>query len=389
MSKDPIVIVGSGLAGYTVAREFRKLDQETPLTVISRDSGAFYSKPMLSNAFLQGKDAAALVSYTAEQMAAQLNAQVLCHAEVTTINTWDHSITLRGERLPYRSLVLAVGSDQRPVLLPGDGVGDIISVNDLDDYARLRAALRERGRVAILGAGLIGCEFANDLASAGFEVALIDPSPWPLSRLLPAAQGQAMAAALAQAGVTLMLERLPLSVERSGKGYRLQMSFGEAVEADVVVSAIGLSPRIGLAKQAGLMVAQGIVADRWLRTSASEVYALGDCAEVDGLVLPYVLPVMQGARALARTLNGTPTRVAYPVMPVVVKTPALPAVVAPPLADDRQGRWQAALPGDGGGSHEGVWEYRNHRNELSGFALIGEHVRQRQQMLAGLPPWRS
>ena len=98
---------------------------------------------------------------------------------------------------------------------------------------------------------------------------------------------------------------------------------------------------------------------------------------------------MQGARALARTLAGTPTRVDYPVMPVVVKTPALPAVIAPPLNDGRQGRWQAAVPGGGGQPHDGIGEYLGHGGERRGFALTGEHVRQRQGMLAGLPPWRN
>ena len=91
-----------------------------------------------------------------------------------------------------------------------------------------------------------------------------------------------------------------------------------------------LRPRTSLAHEAGLAVNRGIVTNRLLATSAPNVHALGDCAEVDGHTLPYVMPIMQQARALAATLAGTPTPVLYPAMPVIVKTPACPTVVCPP-----------------------------------------------------------
>ncbi|MES2258939.1 MAG: FAD-dependent oxidoreductase [Pseudomonadota bacterium] len=380
----PVIIIGSGLAGYTVARELRKLDRDVPVILISRDSADFYSKPMLSNAFLQGKDAASLVNFKAQQMAAQLKLEILAHSEVTAIDTRERTVSVAGRTLYYGSLVLALGGEQRRIRLSGIASEDVLTVNDLDDYARFRTALEGCRRVAILGAGLIGCEFANDLAMAQFEVSLVDAGRWPLNRLLPEPQGLLMAAALEDIGVELHLGKTPKSIERTGAGYLVQMSGGETLEVDRVVASIGLTPRVTLARQAGLAVARGIVADAWLRTSAPDVYALGDCAEVDGLLLPYVMPIMQASRALAKTLTGEPTRVVYPVMPVQVKTPALPTVVAPPLEAD--GRWKVTAASI---EDNGVWEYRNRADEVSGFALIGEHVRQRQAMLAAMAPWRG
>ena len=105
---DPIVIVGSGMAGYNVARELRKLDKAVPLTILSSDSAHFYSKPMLSSAFGTGKTPESIAMNTAEQMATQLNATVRPHVQVTAIEPAKHAVHLDQETLQYSKLVLAL-----------------------------------------------------------------------------------------------------------------------------------------------------------------------------------------------------------------------------------------------------------------------------------------
>jgi rubredoxin-NAD+ reductase len=182
------------------------------------------------------------------------------------------------------------------VRIDGSGADEILSINDLADYARFRQALAGCGSVAILGAGLIGCEFANDLCSAGHAVALIDRASMPLARLLPERTGVVFAKALGQRGIRFYLGRGVARVERLQAGYRLTLDDGEHVDADLVVSAISLVPRTALASSAGIAVEQGIRTDAWCRTSAPDVYALGDCAALDGKLQPYVLPIMHAAR---------------------------------------------------------------------------------------------
>ncbi|VWB51584.1 FAD-dependent pyridine nucleotide-disulfide oxidoreductase [Burkholderia arboris] len=335
--RDPVVIVGTGLAGYTVAREWRKLDGDTPLVMISRDDGRFYSKPALSNALAQRKTPDQLAMADARTMADQLRATIRTQCAVRRIDSTKHEIVLDdGDVQRYRALVLATGADARRVRCEGEGADDVLSINDLADYARFRGGLRDCRSVAMLGAGLIGCEFANDLVAAGLTVTVIDPADAPLSRLLPAEAGRVFGQALSDAGVQLRLGTVVQSIARLARGYRLALTDGGQVEADLVISAVGLAPRIALARDAGLDVADGIVTDAWCRTSAPDIFALGDCAAIDGRVRPYVLPIMHAARALAQCLHGTPTRVAFPVMPIVVKTPAIPAVV---VAADGGGRW--------------------------------------------------
>lgn len=367
----PIVIVGSGLAGWTAVRELRKLDKTVPLTLVTADSGDFYSKPMLSNALAQGKAPAQLVGTAAEAMACQQGITLLQRTRALGIERPRKALlTDRGE-VPYSRLVLALGADPIRLTLSGDAAEAVLSVNDLEDYARFRQALDSARRVAILGAGLIGCEFANDLAAAGHAVTVLDPAAWPLASLLPEAAGRALIAPLEKLGVDWRLGNAVAKVDHAANGYRLTLGSGEALDADLVLSAVGLRPRIALAQAAGLTVNRGIVTDALLRTNDADIFALGDCAEIEGQTRPYVLPIMHASRALAQTLAGTPTAVAFPPMPVVIKTPACPVAVQS-VARDAQGSWEVTADGRG---VKGMFHGADRR--LLGFALTQGYADER------------
>lgn len=376
-----VVIIGSGLGGYHVAKEFRKHDGTTPLTILTADGGEFYSKPMLSNALGRDMAPAEIVTADAGQMAAQLDADVRPHTPVTAIDTTARRVeTGKGDRLAYSHLVLAVGARQIPLPIEGDARDAILTVNSLDDFARFREAIGGARRVAVIGPGLIGCEFANDILTTGREVVVIGPDATPLGRLLPPQAGEGLSRALAAAGVEWRLGTSARSITRDGEVLVLDLEDGTQVRADVVLSAIGLRPQTALAQQAGLTVERGIVVDRCLRTSAGEVHAIGDCAQFGGLLLPFVMPIMFGARALGRTLAGDATEVAYPVMPVVVKTPAHPVVVCPPPPGS-EGQWEETVVGDG---IRGL--YRATDGRLLGFALTGEAVGEKQGLVKEVRP---
>lgn len=377
---NPITIIGSGLAGYTLAREFRKLDKDTPLVIITADDGRFYSKPMLSNAFASGKTAEQLAMNSVEQMGAQVNATIFPNKHVSAMDTTQRTIVLDGETLQYSKLVLALGADPIHAELEGDAADQVVSVNDLQDYARFRQALTGAKNVAIIGTGLIGCEFANDLVTGGYHVEVIDPGTLPLRRLLPQAVSEAMRDSFSKMGVTWHFGKGVVAVNRAGQGYAIELSDSSKLNADVVLSAIGLRPRALLAQVAGIKVNRGIVTDRMLKTSAEDVYALGDCAEVEGLVLPFVMPIMHAARALAKTLSGQATQVVYPAMPVVIKTPACPVVVSPPPANTPC-EWQITK------TEEGVKALcQDATGKLAGFALSGKATAEKMALTSQLPP---
>ncbi len=376
----PVVIIGTGLAGYNLAREFRKLDPQTPLLLITADDGRSYSKPLLSTGFAANKNAENLGMATAGAMAEQLNAEIRTHTRVTRLDPAHRRVWIGNEPVPYRDLVLAWGAQTIRVPVEGDAADAVYPINDLHDYGRFRAAAAGKRRVLILGAGLIGCEFANDLLQGGHEVDLVAPSEQVMPGLLPLQAAEAVKRGLEGIGARFHLGATLERLQRSTDGLQATLSDGSQRACDLVVSAVGLRPRTELAAEAGLEVKRGIVVDRLLKTSAEHVYALGDCAEVEGLSLLYVMPLMAGARALAKTLFGNPTFVSYGPMPVTVKTPACPVVVSMPAVGSA-GSWSVEARGN-----DVKALYLGACGELLGYALTGAAVQERLALNKQLPP---
>ena len=380
----PIVILGAGLAGVSVARELRKLRRDQEVVLVTADSGDFYAKPNLSNALAAGRSPAQLRQTPAAQLAADLGLVLRAHTRVTRILAEAHRLETDHGDIAYSRLVLALGADPIRLPLQGDGASEVLAVNHLDDYVLFRRKLEGARRVAILGAGLIGCEFANDLRAAGKEVDVFDLAPQALGRLLPAQAAAHFAARLGEAGVRFHFASSVVEVGRDGPGYRLRGKDGASWPTDLVLSAVGLKPSLALATQAGLQVQRGIAVDDRLATSSADIFALGDCAEVQGLVLPFVLPIMQAARTLAKTLAApgqAASQLVYPAMPVVVKTPACPTVVCPPPAG-APGSWREEA--DAGGVRA---LFEDAAGKPLGFALVGEAVKEKQALAQRMPNW--
>ncbi len=371
----PVVVVGSGLAGWSAVREFRKLDNTTPVLMITGDAGDFYAKPALSNALAQGKAAAQLVTTPAEKMVATLGVTLLQHTHVTGIDVQTQEVhTASKGSFGYRQLVLATGAKAIRLSFMGNAADEVMSVNSLDDYVAFRDKLKPQARVLIIGAGLIGCEFANDMAAAGFAVQVVDPGAAPLGTLLPPQASAQLREALEALQVRWHFGTSASAIDRVDDDYVVTFTSGQTAVVDVVLSAVGLRADTALAQAAGIATERGIVVNAQLQTSAPHVYALGDntqyASESAGVsrTMPYVMPIMAAARAMAQTLAGTPTSVQFALMPVAIKTPALPLVVASALPGT-QGSWVAV--------EDGVWHFVDTQAKVRGFVLSGAQTSQR------------
>ncbi|MEO8121090.1 MAG: FAD-dependent oxidoreductase, partial [Rhodoferax sp.] len=353
----------------------------------------------------QGRAPAQLVSTAAAKMVETLNISLLANARVEALHPHTRTVSTTQGEFPYSQLVLATGAQPIRVPMAGDGADQVLSINSWDDFSAFHARLTglngagnsgseasaglvgeavakpRQPHVLIMGAGLIGCEFANDLAASNYQVSVVDPSSGPMAALLPAESSAQLHDALAALGVNWHFGATVNSVSRlASAGHdpdthalQVELSNGHRAPVDMVLSAIGLRADMALAQAAGLICERGIVVDAALQTSAPHIYALGDGAQyasAGGRTLPYVMPIMSAARALAATLNGTRTDVVFPLMPVAIKTPALPIVVAPP---------EPGSAGDWRGAEPGLWQFIDAQGQARGFVLSGKQTARRAE----------
>jgi rubredoxin-NAD+ reductase len=376
------------------------------VVLVTADSGDFYAKPSLSNAFAQQRSPAQLVSTPAAKMAQAQGVELLAYARVQSLDLGGKALQLlQGDvqrTQPYSQLVLATGAQPIRVPLQGNAADQVLSINSLDDFSKLHSALGPRKEsanssafdskdVLVMGAGLIGCEFANDLLLGGHRVRVVDPSSGPLAALLPAGAGTQLRDALAALGLQWHFGTTVQSVNHAALGaLRVGLSDGSSVTADVVISAIGLRADTTLAAAAGLQCERGVLVDAQLQTSSPGVFALGDCAQYTSAgqrTLPYVMPIMHAAKVLATQLAGGTSALAFPLMPVAIKTPALPIVVSSP-PPGLAGGWVAQVAADMTDAEQvaGAWQFLDAQGVQRGFVLTGKQTARRMEQIQATTP---
>jgi rubredoxin-NAD+ reductase len=370
-----IVVVGSGLAGYGVLRELRKLAPDARLTLVTFDDGHFYSKPALSTALAKGKIADTLVTTPAAKMAAQLRLDIRAGREAEAIDPAGKVLLTTGGPIAYDALILALGADPVRPPIDGDAAHRAFAVNNLDHYRTFRENLPDGARVLIMGGGLVGTEFANDLSATGYSPIVVDMLGHPLAQLVPAGVGDAIRDALTAQGVVWYLGRRVVAINKSGKGVVANLDDGTVIAADAVLSAVGLRPHVRIAEEAGLVIGRGIKVDATGRTSNPHIFAIGDCAEYQRGLAAYVTPIMAAARAIAPSALGTPTEIRFPQLSVQVKTTAYPVVLLP-APFGVVGTWEKTEDDDTGLKYL----FRDQAGHIAGYVLTRDKCQERSDM---------
>lgn len=275
-----VVVIGAGHAGVQVADGLRAGGHVGPVALVGDEPVLPYQRPPLSKEYLSPTRTPATPHLRARQYFA--DHRIDLHTGVTATGLGRPSRTVRlsdGRELPYDVLVLATGAANRTLAVPGSDLAGIHTLRTLGDADTLRSALSQSRAVLVVGAGFIGLEFAAAARKQGLRTTVLEAADRPLGRALSAEMAAHLTAAHRMAGTDL---RLGEAVARfTGDGGRVNGAIsttGVRYQADLVVVGIGVVPRVELAVQAGLPVADGIVVDEYLRTADSAVYAVGDCA---------------------------------------------------------------------------------------------------------------
>jgi len=321
-----IVIIGSGFAARQLVKNIRKQDASVPLTVIAADSMDEYNKPDLSHVMSQNQRAEDLTRQTAGEFAEQFNLRLFPYTWVTDIDAAARVVKAKDKSWQYDRLVLATGASA--FVPPVEGRELMITLNSQQEYQASETELRDAQRVMIVGGGLIGTELAMDFCRAGKSVTLVDHAGSILSALMPAEVSSRLQHRLTDMGVHLLLKSQLQGLTKTGSGIRATLDRNRSVEADVVIAATGLRPEIALAHRAGAETNRGVKVDSYLQTTQPDIYALGDCAEINGQVLPFLQPILLSAMYLAKNLLGGSAPLKLPTMLVKVKTPELPLHLA-------------------------------------------------------------
>ena len=320
----PVVIIGSGFAGYQLAREFRQLDNQTPVIIVTADNGDDYSKPLISHGFSRRLSADAMIQKRCDALAEELAITILPNTRITSIDVQNKTVSAGDATIAYRDLVLATGAEAAIPPVCGDGAAQILTLNSLEEYRHASNAIADKQRILVIGTGLIGTEIALDLSLADKEVWQVGMTEQLMGHLLPDFISKELQQRLQSSGCQVMTGLTVVELSQSDSGLRITLSDGCVIEADAAIAATGLRPRSSLAKAAGLRINRGICVDACLQTSTPHIYALGDGAEINGTLLPYLQPIALSAKALAKTLTGNRTNVVIPAMPVIIKTPVMP-----------------------------------------------------------------
>lgn len=376
---DAVCIVGSGLSGYLCMRALRDAGCTRPIQLFTEQEGDFYSKPMLSAALAQKKCPDDLVTLSKSEMESKSSMEVFAYTTVKRIDRSAKQLVLEdGRAFVYGDLILAVGASPINLQLPGSG--RVQTINHLSEYRSLHQTLKSGANIVVLGGGLVGTEFACDFAAAGHSVHVVHDQSYPVNQLLPQAIGSVLQQSIAeQLGVVWHTACKAARIEASEEQQEIVLDNGTTLHADVVISAVGLTPNTALAKDAGLIVNRGIVVDRQAKTSDPHIYALGDCAEVDGQVHFYVPRLRECAEVIAGNLMGQAKSVQYPASPVILKTPPCRVAVCPPPCGT-EGAWK--VEGEGM-DLEAVFYDQN--DQPKGCAFSGKALANRPKWMGLMP----
>jgi len=371
-----ITIIGAGLACYNLVKSLRKRKFNSQIRVICGCDGAQYYKPKLSTGFSNAMLPRDHVSEHPEVWAEKLNVELVSNTWVGSIDAEVKMLRTDKGDFAYDQLVLAYGARPRALTADIDAFNVMDDVNSLQSYQRFFDRVQtQEGEPLIIGGGLVGCELASDLANAGIATTLVSSGAFPMQHLFPAEFSEFLKAKLQQAGVQFIDQQRVVAIATETDGIKVKLSSGDSRCTAVVVNCAGLTVNNELAASAGIATDVGVLTDSLLQTNIKDIYALGDCAQINGQCHQYIAPILISTRALAATLTGKKTPVQLSCYPVEVKIQQSPTRF---MIKEEPDLWRCQRLGDGivaKGFRDG---------KLSAFAVSGDAMSELNQLVTEL-----
>lgn len=300
-----LVIIGNGMApGRMLEHLFEQAPGLYDVTIFNAEPRVNYDRIMLSPV-LSGEKTFEDIIIHGDGWYIENNVTLYKGHRIVDINrnartvTSDHGVTES-----YDKLVIATGSVPFIIPVPGKDLPGVITYRDLDDVDAMLLAAQSREKAIVIGGGLLGLEAAAGLALRGMDVTVLHVMPTLMERQLDPAAGYLLQKAVEERGIKVITKANTKRIIGTDRVEGIELDNGTIIPATLVVMAVGIRPNAGLAKDAGLAVNRGIVVDAGMQTSDGDILALGECAEVDGMVYGLVAPLYEMARVAAAHLAG-------------------------------------------------------------------------------------
>lgn len=279
MKGKTFAIVGAGLAGATAAATLRKEGFEGRVLVFGDEPHAPYNRPPLSKGYLRGEDGFDQASVKPNGFFEDNEIEAHSDTRVLAVDTIDRVLKLStGERVRYDRVLVATGSRNRRLDLPGADLHGIYDLRTVDDSDRIRKEALPGSRAVLVGMGFIGSEVAASLRQLGVEVTVIEGTRVPLERALGSGIGAVVKEIHAERGVQMIFRDHVARFDGSDRVERVVTGAGRTIECDFVVMGVGVEPITDPVEDSGVQISNGIVVDQYCRTNVDGVFAAGDVA---------------------------------------------------------------------------------------------------------------
>ncbi len=309
MEKKKLILVGNGMAGVRAIEEILNISKEKfEITIFGSEPHPNYNRILLSKV-LQGDTKVVDITLNDWNWYKENNIQLYTGETVIKIDSDKKLVVTDSGRIePYDELILATGSNPFILPIPGADKKGVTAFRDIKDTDEMLAASRKYKKAAVIGGGLLGLEAARGLLNLGMDVSVIHLSPNLMERQLDPTAGKLLQTELENQGMKFLLKKQTQEIFGEDRVEGLRFSDGTELEVDLVVMAVGIKPNIDLAKGSSLSVNRGIVVNDYLQTDVPNIYAVGECAEHNGIAYGLVAPLYEQGKVLAKAICGVETK---------------------------------------------------------------------------------
>ncbi|MBB6731035.1 nitrite reductase large subunit NirB [Cohnella zeiphila] len=308
MEKPRLVVVGNGMAGVRCVEEIYRLEPERfDITIIGAEPSPNYNRILLSKV-LQGDASFDDIVLNPWEWYEERGIRLMAGDRAVRVDPDEKRVeTASGASIGYDKLLLATGSSAFVPPLPGAGKPGVIAFRTLADCRAMIEAAGTFRRAAVIGGGLLGLEAARGLLNLGMEVDVVHNAPYLMNRQLDRTAADLLRKELEEQGMRFHLGKTTERIVGRRRAEGLAFSDGTRLRTDLIVVAVGIRPNVELGKSSGVFVNRAFVVNDYLETNVPDVYAVGECAEHDGIVYGLVAPLYEQGKVLAAVLCGRET----------------------------------------------------------------------------------